>query len=263
MKYCLHSRVDAEYLHKADEIKVDTRDYRSIPDLFEKYPDKDIILELFHKENIDWNELRKLGILSKGHLILCLDRPEDFPKAAEINVKYYMGYPVETMYELNALINNGVYYINIGIPLIFNFNNLLRVKKSSNVCFRYAPNVAYYDGLIREDGVCGGWIRPEDLDMYSPVIDAVEFNGIKKDKEHALYRIYAEEKSWPGDIGMIIENFNHLGVNRMIMKDVTITRMNCRHKCQNGGVCSVCKRAVSLADPNRLQEYVLSEKSKD
>ena len=78
MKFCLHSRLESEYLQKADEIKVDTRDYKSIPDLFEKYPDKDIILELFHKEDKDWNELRRFGILSKGHLILCLDNPDDF-----------------------------------------------------------------------------------------------------------------------------------------------------------------------------------------
>ena len=258
MKFCLHSRLDAEYLQKADEIKVDTRDYKSVPDLFEKYPDKDIILELFHKEDINWNELRKFGILSRGHLILCLDNPEDFPKAREIGVKYYLGYPVQTMYELNALAANGVCYINIGGPLFFHMNDMLEFETP----LRVTPNVAFMDGIIREDGVCGQWIRPEDLDMYSPMIDTVEFNFVKPEKEQALYRIYAEQKEWPGELGMIIENLNYLGTNRMISKDVTIARMNCRQKCQNvNGTCRICYRALDLANPDRITEYVNSEKT--
>lgn len=258
MKFCLHSRLEAEYLKKADEIKVDTRDYKSVPDLFEKYPDTDIILELFHKEDKNWEELRRWNILSRGHLILCLDNPEDFPKARETGAKYYLGYPVASMYEANALKANGVCYIVIGMPLFFNMNDVASLE----VDCRCVPNVAYYDGIIREDGVCGQWIRPEDLEMYSPMIDVVEFNFVKPDKEQALFRIYAEQKEWPGELGMIIENLNHLGVNRMISRDVTIARMNCHQKCQGAnGTCRICSRALLLADPERIKEYKLSEKT--
>lgn len=258
MKFCLHSRLDMEYLQKADEIKVDTRDYSTIPDLLEKYPEKDIILELFHKEEKNWDELRRWTILSRGHLILCLDNPEDFPKAREIGVKYYLGYPVASMYEANALKANGVCYIVVGMPLFFNMNSI----KTLDIDCRCIPNVAYIDGIYRENGVCGQWIRPEDLELYSPMIDAIEFSHVKKDKEQALYRIYAEQKKWPGDLGMIIENFNHLGVNRMIMRDVSLARMNCRQKCQDGtGSCHICERALLLADPERIKDYELNKTS--
>ena len=258
MKYCLHSRVDVEYLKKADEIKVDTRDYKSTPDLFEKYPEKDIILELFHKEDKDWDELRRWNILSRGHLILCLDNPEDFPKAREIGAKYYLGYPVASFYEANALKVNGVCYIVVGMPLFFQMNDVAKL----DIDCRCVPNVAYYDGIIRDDGVCGLWIRPEDLEMYSPMIDAIEFNYVKIDKEQALFRIYAEQKVWPGELGMLIENFNHLGVNRMISREITIARMNCNQKCQRpGGTCRICHRAMLLADPERIKDYELNKKS--
>ena len=39
MKFCLRNRQESIYLMKADEIKVDFRDRRSIPDLIEKYPE--------------------------------------------------------------------------------------------------------------------------------------------------------------------------------------------------------------------------------
>ena len=61
---------------------------------------------------------------------------------------------------------------------------------------------------------------------------------------------------------MIIENLNYLGTNRMISKDVTIARMNCRQKCQNvNGTCRICYRALDLANPDRITEYVNSEKT--
>ena len=38
MKFCLRNRQIGEYLQKADEIKMEYRDHKSIPDEFEKYP---------------------------------------------------------------------------------------------------------------------------------------------------------------------------------------------------------------------------------
>ena len=39
MKVCVSSRQQAEYMRKADEIRVASRDHRIIPDLAEKYPE--------------------------------------------------------------------------------------------------------------------------------------------------------------------------------------------------------------------------------
>ena len=45
------------------------------------------------------------------------------------------------------------------------------------------PNVAYYAFIPREDGVCGSWIRPEDLNLYEPFIDVIEFEDCDVKKE--------------------------------------------------------------------------------
>lgn len=252
MKFCLHSRVSGNYLAKADEIKVDTRDYAIVPDLFEKYPDKEIILELFHKDDIDWNELRRWGILSKGRLVLCLDKPEDMRKAQEIGVRYYLGYPVTNYYELRALLAYEVSYIVVGMPIFFEIDKL----KTLNTKIRCVPNVAYIDGLWREDGVCGQWIRPEDLDLYEEAFDVIEFSHVKAEKEEALFRIYAEQHVWPGELGMIIENLNYIGENRMLPRELTEKRLNCGQRCQSGGACQICYRSLQLADPERIKAYV-------
>ena len=60
MKYCLSSRQIKKYLTKADEIRVESRDYRQISDLFIEYPDKMIILDVLKNlaGNINYNPLK-------------------------------------------------------------------------------------------------------------------------------------------------------------------------------------------------------------
>ena len=64
MKFCLSNRQNKEYLTKADQIKVQFRDRKSIPDLILDYPGKEIILENPHSEELDWNELQTWRMLA-------------------------------------------------------------------------------------------------------------------------------------------------------------------------------------------------------
>ena len=52
MKYCLSSRQSAEYLQKADEIKVLYRDIEQIYDLMDKYENKNIILNIIYWKSL-------------------------------------------------------------------------------------------------------------------------------------------------------------------------------------------------------------------
>ena len=67
MKFCLRNRQIEEYLQKADEIKMEYRDYKSIPDLFEKYPltkqDKKLLEEYDSNITPKW----ETDALEKGH----------------------------------------------------------------------------------------------------------------------------------------------------------------------------------------------------
>ena len=56
MKYCLSGRQPDKILKNADEIKIEVRDHRAIPDYIEKFPDKTLILELENDlpEHFDW-----------------------------------------------------------------------------------------------------------------------------------------------------------------------------------------------------------------
>ena len=259
MKICLSSRQQAEYLHKADEIKVASRDHKIIPELAEKYPNADIILvfEPGVEVDITHQNLRDYQILSKGKFIICINTldPETLGLYQELGIKYYWGYEITTAYEMEALKLAGVCYARVGAPLFFNTDYLA----SCGIPVRVSPNLAHGGYMPHADGVNGSWIRPEDLSLYETSIAAIEFEGIDLSAERALFRIYWEQKHWPGELSMIITNLNHSGLNRMLDTEISEARLNCRQRCAEGGSCRICWRALDLANADKIRTYAESQ----
>ena len=175
-----------------------------------------------------------------------LDIVDDYPDKTII-----LQVPYQSAYQLQAVKAMGACYVRLGETLFFNIKKTAAV----GVPIRVIPNIAYIDGLPREDGVCGTWIRPEDIHLYEDYVAAMEFEDCKPTKEQALFRIYTQQKEWPGDLGLLITNFNHLGLNRLILPEVGEKRLDCRHICQLGGHCRICYRAMDLANKEDLTDY--------
>ncbi len=252
MKYCLSCRQSPAYLEKADQIKVDFRDRNIIPDLAEKYPDKDIILVQHYGEVLEYKDLTTWKILTKDHLIVCLTQLSYVPELKENEIPWYWGYPISSYYQLHAIKDMGACYVRLDAPLFFDLPNVKKV----GVPIRIVPNVAYTDGLDRIDGVCGTWVRPEDMNAYAEYVDAVEFEDCDQKKEQAMYRIYAEDKNWPTDLGLLITNLNHIGTNRMIRSDASQSRIDCGQRCQENNSCRLCYRMLDIANPDMVKKYV-------
>lgn len=252
MKVCLQNRQEGKYLKLADEIKVGYRDRKTLPDLYEKYPEKTFVLELYSDSEIDWNDIKEYVILSQDRLTLCVANAEQMYKCRELKAKFYFGYPINSFYDLRAAIANGVSYVRLDAPLFFQLD---KVKKLG-VPIRAVPNVAYLDFIPRSNGVCGTWIRPEDLDDYEEYIDIIEFEDCDNRKEQALYRIYIEQKAWPGELNDIISNLKYEGTNRLIPPNqFGVRRAVCGQMCQETGICQLCYRVLDLANPILLGEY--------
>lgn len=252
MKICLSCHQTYNYLKNADEIKFDFKDRKAIPDFAEKYPEATMILQHNSTEEINWKEIEDYKILCKDNFIFCIGSAADGERAKERGIKFYLGYTIDTAYMLEAAEHLGVCYIKLGMPLFFEIEKLNKY----NIPIRAIPNVCYMDGLPRENGINGMWIRPEDLDAYEGYIDTIEFEDCDVKKERALFRIYMQEKNWPGDMNMIFTNFNHPGVNRMIIPDVVEARKHCGQACATKSQsCRICYRAVDLANPDRIREY--------
>lgn len=217
------------------------RDYQAIFEYINKYPDKTFILEL-DKEPADWALLQAFSDKLEGRFYCAI---ADLTTQAEIcqkrGLKFYYKYAITSKYELDTVKQLGASYALIGIPLIFELTDF-------GIPLRAIPNLAYEPYLKRKNGLIGGWIRPEDVEKYGEYIDAFEFyapNGLEQ--EEALFRIYAEKGTWPGNLNLLIENLDVDIDNRLIFDSENFAerRMNCRLRCLNAhNTCHYCEEQL-------------------
>ena len=252
MKYCLNNRQSPKYLELADEIKAEYRDYKSFPDLIEKYPNKTIICQIYsYVDEIDWKALVEASILAKGNFICCVGSYRMIMECIARELKFYYGFPITTFWELESLRDLGVEYVRLGAPLFFQMDKV----KQYGVPVRAVPNIAYLADLPHADGVCGTWIRPEDIPLYEDYIDAIEFEDCDNKKEAALWRVYSQTHLWPGFLNDLITNFNFEADNTCVHPTLGKHRLNCRQQCkETPGVCRLCHNTMSLANVQTIKK---------
>lgn len=256
MKYCLSSHQSLEYLKEADEIKVLYKDRSYIYDLIEKLEDKTYILEINSEDKVDIQEIYKYYILTKEKLICKVPSYSLALECKEKNIPFFYGYPVNNFQLLKSLIDLGSYYVILEAPLFFN----MPLVKRMNARIRVVPNRTTTEEFPI-DSARGTWIRPEDLETnYSKYVDSVEFEFNAISQEQALFRIYKKSQQWNGPMHMLfIHNstdpiFSCL--NGMIHPEVSLRRINCGQRCMSDSRCKICNTAFSLANPNKIDEYL-------
>ena len=255
MKYSVSSRQQPEYLQKCDEIKVMWNDRNIIFDLTEKYPGKTINLcrYLIHsnEDDIDWSEIKKFKTLARDNFVFGLTYIDEIIECKAHGIEFYYLEPIRSFRELQGLKLFGAKWAFIDAPLFFQMDKVRAV----GLPVRVTANISIREAFPYVDGVPGPWIRPEDVEAYEPYVDTIEFSRVNLDQERALFRIYAEQKKWPGELGLIVQDINYLGTNRMIPPDLVEKRLNCGQKCMENGNCRLCWRILDLANPDLLRDY--------
>ena len=254
MKYCLSARQSYDVLKKADEIKIELRDYQSIPEYIEKFPDKTLILELENNlpKDFKWEDIMAYSDLMEGRFICALS---DLSMSLECELRkiaFYYKYPATTLFEVKGLKDLGVCYILVGTPLMFDLKTVSNYK----VPLRAIPNLAYEPYIEHQNGLIGGWVRPEDIEVYGEYIDVFEFYAPKAlDKEKALFHIYAEKGCWNGNLNLLIDYLNLDLDNRLIYdkENFAKRRISCKQKCLTG-TCFFCVNQLFFQE-NVLNKY--------
>lgn len=258
MKIALMARQEQEYLAKADEINVDYRDRDYIFDLYEKYPDKKYVLNLMQAyDGVDWNWIDQIYKFT-DNLILRTDGSYlQMQQCAENGYKFFAGKPINDWAVLQAYKELDPVYV---IPAGELFFNLPEVKKYG-IPIRITPNAPYIPTIIAaietpvDLTIPSEWMRPDDVDAYAEYVDTIEFTDVEYSKERALYRLYMEQKHWPGDLSMIITGLKTNATNRLLEPELTARRIDCKRKCLSGGVCRLCFRLFSLAQYEKIKKY--------
>jgi hypothetical protein len=244
VKYCLSARQPITMLKKADEIKIDLRDFRAIPEYMEKYPTKTLILVMENELPSDfaWEEIETYA---KAHMDfhVAISNRNQASDCSLRGIKFYYKYAATTFYELDALQEMGVSYLVIAAPLTFD----LQTVKRYGIPVRAVPNLAYEPYLLHKDGLVGGWIRPEDVEQYGEYIDVLEFYAPRGlDHEAALWRVYAEKKLWNSNLNQLIEYLNVDITSPALAADFAEMRMNCKQRSVSHKTCRYCHEQVKF-----------------
>ena len=101
------------------------------------------------------------------------------------------------------------------------------------------------------------FIRPEDIGLYDRhrYFDVAEFNG-EKDRQETLYRIYAKDASWMGDLSVLVTGFEPQMDNTFIDNAFPWKRARCRRMCLKGGRCRICDNVIRLSETLEKENLV-------
>ncbi len=255
MKYCVNGRQPYSIMKKADQIKVRYEDRDRIIDFVEKLPDKEIILELKEVPEVKDFETWRMYSEKFENFYIASFNLGLFDILNSENIKWYWPYPITSYYELNEVAALEPSYIQLGPPLSFDLEN---VKKAvGDIKLRLVCNCArplYLPDRLAKPQFFGQWVRPEDVHLYDPYVDAFDFDSPDLKKEETLLHIYKENQHWPGNLNLLIENLNYNVDNRGIPNEFGTSRINCGQRCQTGGACRLCQRACEFSEMLRKEK---------
>ena len=252
MRYCVSSRQPKNVLEQADEIRIEYKDINYLIDLLidEKINNKTFIIDVPKDTEVDWNKIKTYS--TNHNIIICLYDLHYINICKEYELKYYWAYPITTMYDLNALINLEVSYLFLGAPLCFMLDKCVN---KTDIPIRLCPNLAYDAYIPRSNGIFGSWIRPEDIKDYEKYVRCMDFVGTDLKEEMVLLNIYKNQKSWPGNLNLLIKNFNINVDNRALPEEIGHLRTNCQQRCMSNGTCRFCETAIRFANQIRDEHY--------
>lgn len=261
MKYTLSGRQPLSALRKADEIKMKYKDRERLMDYVKELPDKTFIIEVPKEElELDMNLFDALQ--GDFHIIFAIQDVKLIKTLKEHQFEFYWNYPIFTWYELDTIISYEPCYLFLTAPLCF---SLKQVKEKTNIPIRLCVNVANYDYLPRERGLFGPYVRPEDIGIYEAWVTAVDFSTDDLEKERTYLHVYKENGNWPGNLNLLLDNFNINIDNRLLPEEFGERRANCGQRCMIANTCHYCQSAIMLADTirNKYYEDLLNEKKEN
>lgn len=203
---------------------IEEEHWRLINAIYEEHQNFSVCLHALHKfTEFSTEELRAVG---------------------ELKMPWFTGKLVSTFDQLNYLLSIGASQVYIVEDLGFDLQRAKRVCSSRHAKIRVFPNVAQ-SSVHMTPALKKFFIRPEDLQLYSDVVDIVEFWG-PTDRQAILRRIY-DKGRWPGDLNDLILDLNYSIDSHRILAQFGEVRKTCGRKCMKGSSCAICEKISDIA----------------
>lgn len=262
MKYCLKYK-DNKYIQEANEIYFDSTEWNenNIVELMEKYPAADFILSVINALTDDqWDYLALIGQKMKEEgrrLVIALYEISFMEQAKKRNIDFFFNMDVEEYSDIELLKEMGVCYISVRGRMFFELGAVAAFGIPIRLC---NDNILSNGQLsVFRKNWNAPFIRPEDVSAYEHYVETLFFDTNNAKREETLYRIYAQTHQWSGDLSILFPQINMEKItNRMLPENFGEKRLNCNQICSKSLRCHFCERAMSLANPSKIKEYVNS-----
>lgn len=265
MKFMISCRHPLTMLKKAQEIRINYKDIARIKDLITKdWTSKaDIVIYIPSSEDsVNWEEIRAYKDIL--NIAISVEDTNLIPYIKELGFPVFWSFPASNFWELRGLIDLGVSQIILDGPLFFSLDKVKSIC-SDNIELRVVVNKCFNNYMDRKDGICGTYIRPEDINEYSKYIEHFEFITDDLTKERILYNIYTKDTFWPDDLNILLTNlkvsvnnrgFEGLPESLYSEKAFAQRRMNCGQICQeNPFKCKFCYQVFDFI--NTIQKHLI------
>jgi len=244
----------------AEELRVPYNLLNKLYDIPDELKDKKYniyISKQFQEKDIDWDSIA--GLASQLNVVVCLEDAVLAHAALEHELKWYWALPCTSWFELYGLINNKASEVFINGPLFFDLPKLSTICKEHNIQIRAVPNKAYDYYIPRDNGICGTYIRPEDVVIYEKYIDTLEFVSANLTQEANLFDIYKVKGFWNGNLRLLIINLNKDVNNRGFDNRFAERRLSCKQQClkTNCKFCNLFFDFIRLTDERNTKKWLL------
>ena len=255
MKFMVSCRQPLVFLKDVTEIKVNYIDIERLADFVtdEWVSKADIVIYLPKDQMINWEQINSYKDIL--NIIIAVEDTSMIEVAHLYGYKSFWSYPASSFWELQGLLDLEVDQVLLDAPLYFELGKVKRIC-GDNVELRLVVNKCMNGYMQRKNGICGTYVRPEDITIYSEFIEHFEFDADNSlQKEYTLYHVYAQNGYWPGDLNILLTYLNEHVDNRgfeVVPVDVDDNkffahrRVNCGQICQAGGNCTLCPSTFNL-----------------
>lgn len=255
MRYCLKYTKN-KYIQEVDEVLIGHSE--DLLDAIEQFPHADLIHEVNDEPTWEYLSMinKKLNETNR-RLIISTLHTKIAQEAKENGLAFYFSFAITTFADLQTANELGACCALISAPIFFEQDKL----EKFSIPLRYRANVAY-SGYLTTSRVNANaaFIRPDDVEFYDNDTTTIEFGASSSEQEEVLYRLYKYDKTWPGDLNMVITTLNvePAPMNRMIGPDFAKYRLNCSQRCVEGDAlqCHLCHNQMSLAVPSKIKNYI-------
>lgn len=239
---CRHTLVDLE---QADEIRVDYKDRARLEDFItDKWQcDKPIYIYIPRDQLVDWDILQTYADIL--NMTIAVEDTNLIQEAKDRGYRTFWSFPVASYWELRGLIDLGVNEVLLDAPLYF---DLPKVKNAcGDIEIRLVVNKCINEYMKRKNGICGTYVRPEDVEVYEQYVSHMEFdtNG-NLDKEMTLLRIYKKDHYFPGNLNLLLTYLGENVDNRGFDEDFGKKRLSCYQSCQRDNRCHYCRSVFTF-----------------